>query len=162
MGGPEVATHSGSENPADFVANFVQEHIFGELWQRDVIDLRTRTLCTIAAIVACRGSEDALKNHVRGALANGATRDQILEVVVHTAVSLGSRYCRPRCERLEKPSRIRKLTSLRNPETSNPEGPVSEPTPECVVRVVEFKSSENTLWFFDNRFVEEPLSHGRG
>lgn len=89
MGGPEVATHSGSENPADFVANFVQEHIFGELWQRDVIDLRTRSLCTIAAIVACRGSEDALKNHVRGALANGATRDQILEVVVHTAVYSG-------------------------------------------------------------------------
>lgn len=89
MGDHENTTHSGSEDPAEFVANFVQEHIFGELWQRDVIDLRTRSLCTIAAIVACRGSEDALKNHVRGALANGATREQILEVVVHTAVYSG-------------------------------------------------------------------------
>jgi 4-carboxymuconolactone decarboxylase len=82
-------TYSGAEDAPAFVSNFIQEHIFGELWQRNAIDLRTRSLCTIAAIVASGGYEDALKNHMRGALANGATGDEILEVIVHTAIYTG-------------------------------------------------------------------------
>jgi 4-carboxymuconolactone decarboxylase len=79
----------GPDTPAGFIGDFIQEHIFGELWQREEIDLRTRSLCTIAAIVAGGPREDALKNHVLGALANGATQEEILEVIVHTAFYAG-------------------------------------------------------------------------
>lgn len=80
---------TGSSAAPDFISNFVQEHIFGELWQRDVIDLKTRSLCTIAAIVAGGALPDPLKNHVRGAVANGATKEEVLEVIVHTVIYSG-------------------------------------------------------------------------
>jgi 4-carboxymuconolactone decarboxylase len=80
---------SGSTNAPAFISDFIQEHIFGELWQRDAIDLKTRSLCTIAAIVATGALEDPLKNHVRGALANGASGEEILEVIVHTVIYSG-------------------------------------------------------------------------
>jgi 4-carboxymuconolactone decarboxylase len=84
-----VSANDDPSTATGFVAGFVEEHIFGELWQRDAIDLRTRSLCTIAAIVAGGLREDALKNHVMGALANGATQEEIREVIVHTAFYAG-------------------------------------------------------------------------
>jgi 4-carboxymuconolactone decarboxylase len=80
---------TGSSDPADFMSDFIQEHIFGELWQRNVIDLKTRSLCTIAAIVAGGALEDPLKNHVRGAIGNGATAEEVLEVIIHTSFYAG-------------------------------------------------------------------------
>ncbi len=79
------------DTPSGFIGNFIQEHIFGELWQREAIDLRTRSLCTFpsrSSPGSARGrcSEE---NHVLGALANGATPDEILEVIVHTAFYAG-------------------------------------------------------------------------
>jgi 4-carboxymuconolactone decarboxylase len=88
MLGVVPSDHDPSTAPG-FIAGFIEEHIFGELWQRPGIDLRTRSLCTIAAIVAGGYRDDALKNHVLGALANGATQEEILEVIVHTAVYAG-------------------------------------------------------------------------
>lgn len=79
-------------DPSDaegYVATFFQEHIFGELWQRQLLDLRTRSLCTIAALVAGRSSEEELKNHVKGALANGASEAEVLEVIAHVAIYSG-------------------------------------------------------------------------
>jgi 4-carboxymuconolactone decarboxylase len=84
-----AAASDGPDTPSGFIGSFIQEHVFGELWQREAIDLRTRSLCTIAAIVAGGTREDALKNHVLGALANGATQEEILEVIVHTAFYAG-------------------------------------------------------------------------
>jgi 4-carboxymuconolactone decarboxylase len=84
-----VAAGADPNTPSGFIGDFIQEHIFGELWQREAIDLRTRSLCTIAAIVAGGPREDALKNHVLGALANGATQEEILEVIIHTAFYAG-------------------------------------------------------------------------
>jgi 4-carboxymuconolactone decarboxylase len=80
---------TGSTTAAEFMSDFIQEHVFGELWQRTALDLRTRSLCTIAAIVANGALEDPLKNHVRGARANGASDEEILEVIIHTAFYCG-------------------------------------------------------------------------
>jgi 4-carboxymuconolactone decarboxylase len=87
VGAPAAESDPGTA--AGFIATFIEEHIFGELWQRGVIDLRTRSLCTIAAIIAGGLREEALKNHIMGALANGATQDEVLEVIVHTAFYAG-------------------------------------------------------------------------
>ncbi len=70
----------------------IQQHIsrnaWGDVWQRPGLDLRTRSLITIAMLTAL-GKQHELKGHVRGALRNGASVEQIQEVLLHAAVYCG-------------------------------------------------------------------------
>jgi len=70
----------------------IQEHItraaWGDVWQRPGLDLKTRSLVTVAMLTAL-GKQNELKGHVRGALNNGATAAEIQEVLLHAAVYCG-------------------------------------------------------------------------
>jgi len=86
----------------DFVANAlgnatpftqpIQEHItraaWGDVWQRPGLDLKTRSLITVAMLTAL-GKQNELKGHVRGALNNGATVQELQEVLLHATVYCG-------------------------------------------------------------------------
>ena len=70
----------------------IQEHIiraaWGDVWQRPGLDMKTRSLITVAMLTAL-GKQNELKGHVRGALNNGATAAEIQEVLLHAAVYCG-------------------------------------------------------------------------
>ena len=70
----------------------LQEHItrsaWGDVWQRPGLDLKTRSLVTVAMLTAL-GKQNELKGHVRGALNNGATVQEIQEVLLHATVYCG-------------------------------------------------------------------------
>ena len=70
----------------------IQEHItakaWGDVWQRPGLDLKTRSLITVAMLTAL-GKQHELKGHVRGALNNGATPAELQEVLLHAAVYCG-------------------------------------------------------------------------
>ncbi|MDB5942724.1 MAG: 4-carboxymuconolactone decarboxylase [Ramlibacter sp.] len=66
----------------------ITRRAWGETWQRDGLDLRTRSLVTIAMLIG-QGSPNELKAHVRGALSNGATVREIQEVLLHGTVYRG-------------------------------------------------------------------------
>ncbi|OYU44324.1 MAG: 4-carboxymuconolactone decarboxylase [Burkholderiales bacterium PBB4] len=70
----------------------IQEHItraaWGDVWQRPGLDLKTRSLITVAMLTAL-GKQQELKGHVRGALNNGATVAEIQEVLLHATVYCG-------------------------------------------------------------------------
>lgn len=61
---------------------------WGEVWVREGISKKTRSLVTIATLAALRASNE-LKGHVRGALRNGCTVQEIQEVLLHSAVYCG-------------------------------------------------------------------------
>ncbi|MFT3777848.1 MAG: 4-carboxymuconolactone decarboxylase [Ottowia sp.] len=61
---------------------------WGDVWQRPGLDLKTRSLITVAMLTAL-GRQHELKGHVRGALNNGATVDEIQEVLLHASVYCG-------------------------------------------------------------------------
>ncbi len=61
---------------------------FGDVYSRPGLDLRSRQIATIAALVAL-GHERELKWHVRGGLNVGLTRDEIVEVIMQMAVYAG-------------------------------------------------------------------------
>ncbi|MDO5693230.1 MAG: 4-carboxymuconolactone decarboxylase [Pseudomonadota bacterium] len=61
---------------------------WGGVWQRPGLDLKTRSLITVAMLTAL-GRQQELKGHVRGALNNGATVEQIQEVLLHASVYCG-------------------------------------------------------------------------
>ena len=78
-------------NASDFTRP-IQEHItakaWGDVWQRPGLDLKTRSLITVAMLTAL-GKQHELKGHLRGALNNGATPAELQEVLLHAAVYCG-------------------------------------------------------------------------
>ena len=79
------------ERTTDFTApfqDFITRVAWGEVWTRPGLDRRTRSMVTLAAVTAL-GREHEIELHVRGALNNGLTADEIGEVLLHTAVYAG-------------------------------------------------------------------------
>ena len=72
---------------ADF-QEFITRYAWGEIWSRPGLDRRTRSCITLAALVAL-GRDHEVAMHVRAALGNGLTPDEIKEVLLHTAVYAG-------------------------------------------------------------------------
>lgn len=68
---------------------FLTEHAWGSTWQREGIELKTRSLVTVGMLAAL-GRSTELKGHVRGALNNGASLVELREVLLHSAVYAGA------------------------------------------------------------------------
>ena len=68
--------------------DFVNEHAWGGVWNREGLDRKTRSLITLAALTALKCPQE-LKGHVRGALNNGCTVEEIREALLHCAVYAG-------------------------------------------------------------------------
>lgn len=67
---------------------FVTRNAWGTTWCRDGLDLKTRSLLTLSMLTAL-GRAHEIKGHVRGALNNGATPEEIQEVLLHAAIYCG-------------------------------------------------------------------------
>jgi 4-carboxymuconolactone decarboxylase len=72
---------------ADF-QDLITRYAWGEIWTRPGLDRRTRSCITLTALVA-RGHLDELAMHVRAALRNGLSPDEIKEVLLQTAIYCG-------------------------------------------------------------------------
>lgn len=75
----------------DFMMAFQElttEWAWGYAWSRPGLDRRTRSLINLAMLTAL-GKSPELKLHVKGALANGVTPEQIKEVLLHATVYCG-------------------------------------------------------------------------
>ena len=70
------------------LAEVIDELIYGDIWTRPGLTPRERSLITIAALVGMRQT-DQLRSHMEKALANGATTDEISEVLTHLAFYAG-------------------------------------------------------------------------
>ena len=66
----------------------VTEYCWGTVWTRPELEPRTRSLLTVAMLIA-RGQDHELALHIRGALTNGCTRQEIVEAIVHSAIYCG-------------------------------------------------------------------------
>lgn len=77
----------------DFTAplqDWINEHAWGSTWQREgVLERKTRSLITIAFLIAQK-SPTELKGHIRGAINNGATVQEIQEVLLHSLPYCGA------------------------------------------------------------------------
>ena len=62
---------------------------FGELYTRDVLDLKTRELCTVAALTVQGFSLPELKLHIDAALRIGASREEVIEVITQMIAYAG-------------------------------------------------------------------------
>lgn len=62
---------------------------FGELYTRDAVDLKTRELCTVAALTVQGFSLPELTIHIEAALRSGATRTEVVEIITQMIAYCG-------------------------------------------------------------------------
>ena len=77
----------GSISP-DF-AGYLASHVFGDIYGREGLDYKERQLATVAALTALGHAAPQLKMHMNGALNNGYTRKQMVELMIHLSVFVG-------------------------------------------------------------------------
>lgn len=68
--------------------SLVTQFCFGMFWSRPNLDLRSRSLCTVAQLAAL-GRTEELKAHLYGALSLGIRREELIEVLMQTACYAG-------------------------------------------------------------------------
>ena len=68
--------------------DYITTCVWGGIWTRPGLDHRSRSIGVLTALVAGRHF-DELKFHIRAALGNGLTREEIIEVLLQTAVYVG-------------------------------------------------------------------------
>jgi 4-carboxymuconolactone decarboxylase len=80
------------QNADDFtlpLQNFVTENAWGTVWVRDGLTLKQRSLITVSAIIAMNRPHE-LKLHIRGALNNGITKEELRELFLHCGAYCGA------------------------------------------------------------------------
>ena len=78
-------------NADDFnrpLQEMVTQYAWGDIWNRPGLDRRSRSLLNLAMLTALNRPHE-LKLHVRGALTNGLTKDEIKEVFLQAAIYCG-------------------------------------------------------------------------
>lgn len=70
------------------IQEYITRNAWGDVWQRPGLDLRTRSLITVSMLIAL-GKQHELKGHVRGALNNGVTAEELQEVLLHASIYCG-------------------------------------------------------------------------
>jgi 4-carboxymuconolactone decarboxylase len=70
------------------IQEHVTEYCWGMVWTRPGLDRKTRSMLNLA-ILTTLGKMTELKGHVRGAITNGCTVEEIKEVLLHTTVYAG-------------------------------------------------------------------------
>jgi 3-oxoadipate enol-lactonase / 4-carboxymuconolactone decarboxylase len=83
----DQASGRADEFTAEF-QQFITRYAWGSIWTRPGLDRRSRSLITLTALVA-GGHHEELAMHLRGALRNGLTKEEIKELLLQTAIYCG-------------------------------------------------------------------------
>lgn len=84
MTDPRSPAQKAFGDVAPALADLSDRVLFGEVWERPGLSKRDRSLITVASLVALYRSNE-LPGHVRRALTNGVTREELVELVTHLA-----------------------------------------------------------------------------
>jgi 4-carboxymuconolactone decarboxylase len=79
----------GLKGIAPDFSNFIAEFIFGDLYSRPQLDLRTRQIITLSVLAALGTARPQLEVHLRGALNAGCTKEEIVELFMQVAPYAG-------------------------------------------------------------------------
>ncbi|MCS6179644.1 carboxymuconolactone decarboxylase family protein [Shewanella baltica] len=77
------------ENICPDLGKYIIEYPFGDIYQREGLDLKTRELVTVAALTALAHCQPQLNVHINGALNVGCAPQEIVEVILQMSVYAG-------------------------------------------------------------------------
>ena len=78
----------GADDFSRPLQELVTEYCWGEVWGRPGLDRKTRSMLNLAMLSALNRPHE-IKLHIRGALANGLTKDEIREIFLQVAIYCG-------------------------------------------------------------------------
>ena len=85
---PSTVARDRVRTVAPKLVDYTENVLFGDVWERPGLSKRDRSLVTVAALVALYRGEQ-LRGHLERALANGVTKDEIIELITHLAFYSG-------------------------------------------------------------------------
>lgn len=89
LGDAHVDRAEASRTPLnDEFQDLLTRYAWGEIWTRPGLDRRTRSCITVAMLVALNRNEE-LALHIRAALTNGVTADELKEILLQTMIYCG-------------------------------------------------------------------------
>jgi 4-carboxymuconolactone decarboxylase len=87
----ERYVEAATERTTDFTQDFqdlITRYAWGDIWSRPGLDRRTRSAITLTALIAL-GHDEEFALHVRAAIRNGLSRDEIKEILLQSAIYCG-------------------------------------------------------------------------
>jgi 4-carboxymuconolactone decarboxylase len=84
----ETPGRKGFGDIAPAFADYTDRVLFGEIWERPELSKRDRSLITVATLIALYRVNE-LPSHLKRAIANGVTKDELIEVITHLAFYAG-------------------------------------------------------------------------
>lgn len=88
MSSAPTAARQAFGDIAPALADYTDTVLFGDVWERPGLSLRDRSLITVAALVALYRTNE-LSFHLKKALDNGISRDELIELITHLAFYSG-------------------------------------------------------------------------
>lgn len=85
----QTAGHDILGDFAPEFAHFNDDILFGENWNNPAIDLKTRSMITVVALMAQGITDSSLEHHLQNAKNNGVTKEEIVAVITHVAFYAG-------------------------------------------------------------------------
>ena len=71
---------------APMFAHLNDDVLFGEVWNDQAIDLKTRCIITVVSLMASGITDSSLTYHLRNAKAHGVTKEEIAAVITHAVM----------------------------------------------------------------------------
>lgn len=85
---PSNAAREAVRDTFPKLIDLTEKVVFGDIWERPGLNKRDRSLIVVATLVALQRS-DQLRGHLQRALANGVTKDELVELITHLAFYSG-------------------------------------------------------------------------
>lgn len=87
-----IVQTAGRDSLGDFAPEFAHYNddiLFGENWNNQDIDLKTRCIITVVALMASGVTDSSIRYHIENARAHGVSREEMAAVITHTAFYAG-------------------------------------------------------------------------
>ena len=88
----KITQTAGREQLGTFSPSFAHlndDVLFGEVWNEEAIDMKTKCIVTIVSLMASGITESSLIFHLQNAKANGVTKDEIAAIITHATMYVG-------------------------------------------------------------------------
>lgn len=88
----KITQTAGREQLGNFAPTFAHlndDVLFGEVWNEQTIDLKTKCIITVVSLMASGITDSSLTYHLKNAKAHGVTKNEIAAIVTHTGMYVG-------------------------------------------------------------------------
>lgn len=88
----KITQTAGREQLGTFSPSFAHlndDVLFGEVWNEEAIDMKTKCIVTIVSLMASGITDSSLIFHLQNAKANGITKDEIAAIITHATMYVG-------------------------------------------------------------------------